>query len=153
MYQQLNYNYQRIYKLLDMQMYQNHIYLQYFDFNNKRSHVEVFDKYFDKKIGDLSHLVESAQDIKIFSDLTGVFLSVRKKNNFETKNHSTEDYFQLTSLINEISIHYTPFKHHEETIEDFFSVLKKDYNHLIQLKNDLIKEHKFKESSEIQNQI
>lgn len=59
------------------------IYLQYFDFNNKRSHVEVFDKYFDKKIGDLSHLVESAQDIKIFSDLTGVFLSVRKKNNFE----------------------------------------------------------------------
>jgi hypothetical protein len=75
------------------------------------------------------------------------------QNNFETKNHSTEDYFQLTSLINEISIHYTPFKHHEETIEDFFSVLKKDYNHLIQLKNDLIKEHKFKESSEIQNQI
>jgi CHAT domain-containing protein len=59
------------------------LYLQYFDFNKKKNHIEVFDKNFDKKIGDLSNLVESAQDVKTFSDLTGVFLSVRQKNNFE----------------------------------------------------------------------
>jgi hypothetical protein len=59
------------------------LYLQYFDFNKRKSSVEIFDKNFEKKTGDLSHLVESAQNVRMFSDLTEVFLSVRKKNNLE----------------------------------------------------------------------
>jgi hypothetical protein len=75
------------------------------------------------------------------------------QKNFEEQNHSVEDYYLLLSLINELSIHYTPFKHHEETIEDFYVLMKKDFAHLIQLKDDLVRSHKLKEAEELQNQI
>ena len=75
------------------------------------------------------------------------------QKNFEEQNHSVEEYYLLLSLINEISIHYTPFKHHEETIEDFYSILKKDYVHLVKLKDKLIQAHKIKEASNLNNQI
>jgi hypothetical protein len=75
------------------------------------------------------------------------------QKNYEEQNHSVEEYYLLVSLINEISIHYTPFKHHEETIEDFYALMKKDFVHLVQLKENLIREHKLKEAQELQNQI
>ena len=75
------------------------------------------------------------------------------QKNFEEQNHSVEDYYLLLSLINELSIHYAPFKHHEETIEDFYVLMKKDFAHLIQLKDDLVRSHKLKEAEELQNQI
>lgn len=75
------------------------------------------------------------------------------QKNFEEQNHSVEDYYLLLSLINEISIHYTPFKHYEETIEDFYSIMKKDYVHLVELKDELIQAHKIKEASNLNNQI
>ena len=75
------------------------------------------------------------------------------QKNFEEENHSVEEYYLLLSLINEISIHYTPFKHHEETIEDFYSILKKDFVHLVKLKDELIQAHKLKKAADINNQI
>jgi hypothetical protein len=75
------------------------------------------------------------------------------QKNYEEQNHSVEEYYLLLSLINEISIHYTPFKHHEETIEDFYALMKKDFAHLVQLKENLIHEYKLKEAKELQNQI
>ena len=78
---------------------------------------------------------------------------IEVQKNFEEQNHSVEDYYLLLSLINELSIHYTPFKHHEETIEDFYVLMKKDFAHLIQLKDDLVRSHKLKEAEELQNQI
>jgi hypothetical protein len=75
------------------------------------------------------------------------------QKNFEEQNHSVEEYYLLLSLINEISIHYTPFKHHEETIENFYSIMKKDYVHLVELKDELIQAHKLKEASDLNNQI
>jgi hypothetical protein len=78
---------------------------------------------------------------------------IELQKNYEEQNHSVEEYYLLVSLINEISIHYTPFKHHEETIEDFYALMKKDFVHLVQLKENLIYEHKLKEAQELQNQI
>ena len=75
------------------------------------------------------------------------------QKNFEEENHSVEEYYLLLSLFNEISIHYTPFKHHEETIENFYSIMKKDYVHLVELKDELIQAHKIKEASNLNNQI
>ena len=75
------------------------------------------------------------------------------QKNSEEQNHSVEEYYLLLSLINEISIHYTPFKHHEETIENFYSIMKKDYVHLVELKDELIQAHKLKEAEDINNQI
>jgi hypothetical protein len=75
------------------------------------------------------------------------------QKNFEQQNHSLEDYYLLLSLINEISIHYTPFKHHEETIKDFYSIMKKDYVHLVKLKDELIEAHKLKQAADLNNQI
>ena len=75
------------------------------------------------------------------------------QKNFEEQNHSVEEYYLLLSIINEISIHYTPFKHHEETIENFYSIMKKDYVHLVELKDELIQAHKLKEAADINNQI
>lgn len=102
-----------------------------------------------EKASDLR--MEEKELLQLLNDKNRQLIEIQK--NYAAQNHSTEDYYQLTSLINEISIHYTPFKHHEETIEDFYSHLKKEFNHLVQLKNSLLNEHKFKESSEIQNQI
>jgi hypothetical protein len=75
------------------------------------------------------------------------------QKNFEEENHSVEEYYLLLSLINEISIHYAPFKHHEETIENFYALMKKDFAQLIQLREELVRSHKFKEAEELQNQI
>lgn len=78
-------------------------------------------------------------------------IEIQKK--FEEQNHSVEEYYLLLSLINEISIHYTPFKHHEETIENFYSIMKKDYVHLVELKAELIQSHKLKQAADLNNQI
>jgi hypothetical protein len=77
---------------------------------------------------------------------------IEVQKNFEEQNHSVEDYYLLLSIINEISILYTPFKHHEETNQDFYSLMKKDYAHLIELKDELVQAHKLKEAEELQNQ-
>lgn len=78
---------------------------------------------------------------------------IQIQKNFEEENHSVEEYYLLLALINEISIHYTPFKHHEETIEDFYSIMKKDYIHLVELKDELIQAHKLKEAADLNNQV
>lgn len=75
------------------------------------------------------------------------------QKNFEEQNHSVEEYYLLLSLFNEISIHYAPFKHHEETIENFYSIMKKDYVHLVELKDELIQSHKLKQAADLNNQI
>jgi hypothetical protein len=75
------------------------------------------------------------------------------QKNFEEQNHSVEEYYLLLSLINEISIHYAPFKHHEETIEEFYSIMRKDYVHLVKLKDELIQSHKLKQAEDLNNQI
>ena len=75
------------------------------------------------------------------------------QKNFEEQNHSVEEYYLLLSLINEISIHYTPFKHHKETIKEFYSVMRKDYVRLVKLKDELIEAHKLKQAADLNNQI
>lgn len=105
------------------------------------------------------HQYEKASDLRIREKELEQLLHEKNQElieiqkNFEEQNHSVEEYYLLLSLINEISIHYTPFKHHEETIEDFYSILKKDYVHLVKLKDELIQAHKIKEASNLNNQI
>ena len=105
------------------------------------------------------HQYEKASDLRIREKELEQLLHEKNQElieiqkNFEEENHSVEEYYLLLSLINEISIHYTPFKHHEETIEDFYSIMKKDYVHLVELKDELIQAHKLKEAADINNQI
>jgi len=46
-----------------------------------------------------------------------------------------------------------PNKQHEETITDFYSKLRENYNKLFQLKDELSKLHKFKEANQVRNDI
>ena len=75
------------------------------------------------------------------------------KQIFEENLYTVEDRFQFLSLLNEISIYYTPNKQHEETIADFYSKLRENYNKLFQLKDELSKLHKFKEANQVRNDI
>ena len=72
---------------------------------------------------------------------------------FEEKIHTVEDRYLFLSLLNEISIYYTPYKQHEETIADFYSKLRENYNKLIQLKDELSKQHQFKEANQVRNDL
>jgi hypothetical protein len=105
------------------------------------------------------HQYEKASDLRIREKELEQLLHEKNQElieiqkNFEEENHSVEEYYLLLSLINEISIHYTPFKHHEETIEDFYSIMKKDYVHLVKLKDELIQAHKLKEAANLNNQV
>jgi hypothetical protein len=56
-------------------------------------------------------------------------------------------------LLNEISIYYTPYKQHEETIDDFYFKLRENYNKLIKLKDELSKLHQFKEANQVRNDL
>ncbi len=78
---------------------------------------------------------------------------IEYQRNFESKFHTVEDRFQFLSLLNEISIYYTPYKQHEETVDDFYSKLRENYNKLFQLKEELSKLHKFKEVNQVRNDI
>jgi len=78
---------------------------------------------------------------------------IEYQTDFESKFHTVEDRFQFLSLLNEISIYYTPYKQHEETVDDFYSKLRENYNKLFQLKEDLSKLHKFKEVNQVRNDI
>jgi hypothetical protein len=46
-----------------------------------------------------------------------------------------------------------PYKQNEETIIDFYSKLRENYNKLFQLKEELSKLHKFKEVNQVRNDI
>lgn len=72
---------------------------------------------------------------------------------FEEKIHTVEDRYLFLSLLNEISIYYTPYKQHEETIDDFYSKLRENYNKLIKLKDELSKMHQFKEANQVRNDL
>jgi hypothetical protein len=78
---------------------------------------------------------------------------IEYQTDFESKFHTVEDRFQFLSLLNEISIYYTPYKQHEETVDDFYSKLRENYNKLFQLKEELSKLHKFKEVNQVRNDI
>ncbi|NBR14099.1 MAG: hypothetical protein EBQ94_04120 [Flavobacteriales bacterium] len=78
---------------------------------------------------------------------------IEYQTDFESKFHTVEDRFQFLSLLNEISIYYTPYKQHEETADDFYSKLRENYNKLFQLKEELSKLHKFKEVNQVRNDI
>ncbi len=72
---------------------------------------------------------------------------------FEEKIHTVEDRYLFLSLLNEISIYYTPYKQHEETIDDFYSKLRENYDKLIKLKDELSKLHQFKEANQVRNDL
>jgi hypothetical protein len=72
---------------------------------------------------------------------------------FEEKIHTVEDRYLFLSLLNEISIYYTPYKQHEETIDDFYFKLRENYNKLIKLKDELSKMHQFKEANQVRNDL
>ena len=72
---------------------------------------------------------------------------------FEEKIHTLEDRYLFLSLLNEISIYYTPYKQHEETIDDFYFKLRENYNKLIKLKDELSKLHQFKEANQVRNDL
>ena len=72
---------------------------------------------------------------------------------FEEKIHTVEDRYLFLSLLNEISIYYTPYKQHEETIDDFYFKLRENYNKLIKLKDELSKLHQFKEANQVRNDL
>ena len=72
---------------------------------------------------------------------------------FEEKFHTVEDRYLFLSLLNEISIYYTSYKQHEETIADFYSKLRENYNKLIQLKDELSKQHQFKEANQVRTDL
>ncbi len=78
---------------------------------------------------------------------------IEYQTDFESKFHTVEDRFQFLSLLNEISIYYTPYKQHEETVDDFYSKLRENYNKLFQLKEELSKLYKFKEVNQVRNDI
>jgi hypothetical protein len=78
---------------------------------------------------------------------------IEYQKNFESEFQTVEDRFQFLSLLNEISIYYTPYKQHEETVDDFYSKLRENYNKLFQLKDELSKLHKFKEVNQVRNDI
>jgi len=78
---------------------------------------------------------------------------IEYQTDFKSKFHTVEDRFQFLSLLNEISIYYTPYKQHEETVDDFYSKLRENYNKLFQLKEELSKLHKFKEVNQVRNDI
>lgn len=72
---------------------------------------------------------------------------------FEEQIHTVEDRYLFLSLFNEISIYYTPYKQHEETIDDFYFKLRENYNKLIKLKDELSKLHQFKEANQVRNDL
>jgi hypothetical protein len=72
---------------------------------------------------------------------------------FEEKIHTVEDRYLFLSLLNEISIYYTPYKQHEETIDDFYFKLRENYDKLIKLKDELSKLHQFKEANQVRNDL
>ena len=72
---------------------------------------------------------------------------------FEEKIRTIEDRYLFLSLLNEISIYYTPYKQHEETIDDFYSKLRENYNKLLKLKDELSKLHQFKEANQVRNDL
>jgi len=78
---------------------------------------------------------------------------IEHQTDFESKFHTIEDRFQFLSLLNEISIYYTPYKQNEETIIDFYSKLREHYDKLFHLKDELSKLHKFNELNQVRNDI
>lgn len=78
---------------------------------------------------------------------------IEYQRNFESEFQTVEDQFQFLSLLYEISIYYTPYKQQEETVDDFYSKLRENYNKLFQLKDELSKLYKFKEVNQVRNDI
>jgi hypothetical protein len=102
-----------------------------------------------EKVADLRD--EEKELLQLLDDKNKEFIEYQ--TNFESKFHTVEDRFQFLSLLNEISIYYTPYKQHEETVDDFYSKLRENYNKLFQLKEELSKLHKFKEVNQVRNDI
>ena len=94
---------------------------------------------------------EERELLQQLGDKNKEFIEYQK--NLETVFHTVEDRYLFLSLLNEISIFYTPYKQHEETIADFYSKLRENYNKLIQLKDELSKQHQFKEANQVRNDL
>ncbi len=102
-----------------------------------------------EKVADLRD--EEKELLQQLDDKNKEFIEYQKI--FEEKFHTVEDRYLFLSLLNEISIYYTPYKQHEETIADFYSKLRENYNKLIQLKDELSKQHQFKEANQVRNDL
>jgi len=102
-----------------------------------------------EKVADLRD--EEKELLQLLDNKNKEFIEYQK--NLETEFHTVEDRFQFLSLLNEISIYYTPYKQNEETVADFYSKLRENYNKLFQLKDELSKLHKFKEANQVRNDI
>jgi hypothetical protein len=102
-----------------------------------------------EKVADLRD--EEKELLQLLENKTKEFIEYQKK--LESEFHTVEDRFQFLSLLNEVSIFYIPYKQNEETIIDFYSKLRENYNKLFQLKEELSKLHKFKEVNQVRNDI
>jgi len=102
-----------------------------------------------EKVADLRD--EEKELLQLLENKTKEFIEYQKK--LESEFHTVEDRFQFLSLLNEVSIFYMPYKQNEETIIDFYSKLRENYNKLFQLKEELSKLHKFKEVNQVRNDI
>ena len=90
-----------------------------------------------EKVADLRD--EEKELLQQLDDKNKEFIEYQKI--FEETFLTVEDRYLFLSLLNEISIYYTPYKQLEETIADFYSKLRENYNKLIQLKDELSKQH------------
>lgn len=74
---------------------------------------------------------------------------IQLTNNLDENTLCTEEAFQLTILIQEINLQFTPIKYHKEKVEDYYSNFENEFSRITKLRNELLEENRFREENDL----